>query len=140
MYLFLSWVTQPESAQKITNVYLIQEAPVQIPHVTVTGDDKKQKKEKKRKKKQMTEQTEVRKFPFLFPLKCAHHLMSLVSVSTQTKCRFVLLQKTVTSTGSKSCTSNFVIKTRCFKGAEKQLRTAKSLKNVGIQITIEGTL
>ncbi|XP_070783099.1 uncharacterized protein C7orf50 homolog [Enoplosus armatus] len=37
----------------------VEEAPVQVPHVTITADDKKQKKEKKRKKKQMTEQTEI---------------------------------------------------------------------------------
>ncbi|XP_034716876.1 uncharacterized protein C7orf50 [Etheostoma cragini] len=35
----------------------VEEAPVQIPHVTITADDKKQKK----KKKQMTEQTQKTK-------------------------------------------------------------------------------
>ncbi|XP_044035549.1 uncharacterized protein C7orf50 homolog [Siniperca chuatsi] len=37
----------------------VEAPPVQIPHVTITADEKKQKKEKKRKKKQMTEQTEI---------------------------------------------------------------------------------
>lgn len=39
----------------------VEEAPVQIPPVTVSADDKKQKKEKKRKKKQMAEQTQESK-------------------------------------------------------------------------------
>uniref|UniRef100_UPI0037E9B10B uncharacterized protein C7orf50 homolog n=1 Tax=Semicossyphus pulcher TaxID=241346 RepID=UPI0037E9B10B len=37
----------------------VEEAPVQIPCVTITADDKKQKKEKKQKKKLTTEQTEI---------------------------------------------------------------------------------
>ncbi|XP_045924152.1 uncharacterized protein C7orf50 homolog [Micropterus dolomieu] len=41
----------------------IEEAPVQVPHVAIPVDDKKQKKEKKRKKKQMTEQTEISDSP-----------------------------------------------------------------------------
>ncbi|XP_029311668.1 protein cholesin [Cottoperca gobio] len=36
----------------------VEEAPVQIAHVTITADDTKQKKEKKHRKKQMTEQSE----------------------------------------------------------------------------------
>lgn len=44
--------------------YLIQEAPVQIPQVTIEGDDKKLKKDKKRKKKQMAEQTTVKMLRF----------------------------------------------------------------------------
>ncbi|XP_031147235.1 uncharacterized protein C7orf50 homolog [Sander lucioperca] len=39
----------------------VEEAPVQIPHVTITADDKKQKKKTKHKKKQRTEQTQKTK-------------------------------------------------------------------------------
>lgn len=40
------------------NAYSIQEAPLQIPHVTTKADGKKQKKEKNRRKKQTTDQTQ----------------------------------------------------------------------------------
>ncbi|KAM6964216.1 protein cholesin [Tautogolabrus adspersus] len=45
----------------------VEEAPVQIPHVTITADDEKQtkKKEKKRKKKQKAEETEISEPPGL---------------------------------------------------------------------------
>lgn len=51
-----------KSKVKKMSAYSIQEAPVQIPHVTVDADDKKQKKEKRRTKKQthQTNQMEVR--------------------------------------------------------------------------------
>lgn len=47
-----------EKLKKNLNAYSIQEAPVQIPHVTINADDKKQKKEKIRTKKTPTAQTQ----------------------------------------------------------------------------------
>ncbi len=41
--------------------FIMQEAPEESPHVTVTAEDKKQKKEKKRKKKQMKAQQQKTK-------------------------------------------------------------------------------